>query len=219
MTEEAKDEAERSARALSELKQTTERDMAEAKEKVKQRAETAIEVTRRAEKIISEARNKMQEELEESARIITGVSQSLEEIINATEYVTEKELENQGEPVRSTAATSEEKAEATEPIVPVRDMSASQEADGGKVYQGTLELDISPPETSVHLGRLLKHLREVAGLEVLLVGNSGDKKTQVTVFVGKPLPLVSILKEIPPVKSVIEKDNNIQVVLETSADK
>lgn len=60
---------------------------------------------------------------------------------------------------------------------------------------------------------------EVAGLEVLLVGNSGSKKTRVTVLVGKPLPLFSILKKMPSVNSVIEKENSIQVVLETSADK
>jgi hypothetical protein len=143
----------------------------------------------------------------------------LEQVIAAAEHETTKELETRGEPVASTVAITEERAEVAGPIVPVEGDFASREMDDGKLYHGTLELDIPPPVDSIHLGRFLKHLREVPDLQLLLVGDSAGKKTRVTVFIGKPLPLLSVLKEMTPVKSVVERENSIQVVLETSTGK
>ena len=219
ITREARGEAERLTRAVSELKQQAEHDIEEVKEKVWQTAASVIEATRRAEKTIDEARNKVERDLEESAGVIADMNQNLEQIINAADHESEPEPKNQGEPVASTAVITEEGTEVTGLIVPVKGGCVFQEVGGDKLYQGTLELEILPPVDSVHLGELLKQLRAVSGLQLLLVGDTAGKKTRITVFAGKLLPLLSILKEMPPVASVTEQESSIQVVLSASADK
>ena len=61
--------------------------------------------------------------------------------------------------------------------------------------------------------KLEAQLYEVPNLRLVSVGGSAAGDTKIVVIIDKPLPLVSILREMPPVKSVGKKGENIQVAL------
>ncbi|GAF81941.1 unnamed protein product, partial [marine sediment metagenome] len=47
----------------------------------------------------------------------------------------------------------------------------------------------------------------------LLIGGSLDEDIKIVVSAGKPFPLVSTLREMPPVEQVVKKGKEIQVSL------
>ncbi|MFC1892488.1 hypothetical protein ACFLYR_00390 [Chloroflexota bacterium] len=88
------------------------------------------------------------------------------------------------------------------------------EAVGDELYQGRVELEIAAPIDFVQMVKLQAHLYEVPDLGLVSVGGSATGETAIVVVADKPLPLLSILKQMPLIKGVVKKENNIQVALE-----
>ena len=208
-------QAERLVEAATELKGKVKNDIDKVTEKLQREVDTFTEAKQKTERNIIEARKTVQKEFEESVGVITEAKQKLERAIEASEHKTREELEHRSEPLASTPSITQEREEVVEPAATVGLNSASREATDDKLYVGTLELDITPPANSAQMERLQKCLWKVPGVQVLSVAGSAGKKTSVTVFTAKPLPILSILREMSTVKDAIQDDNNIQVVLET----
>ncbi len=183
---------------------------AEVVTKVKQEVEQEIE------KAIDETRSRLEKDFEKSIRAITEVRQKLKQVTEAAEHETSEEFEPQGEPADFVLATTYERKEVVEPTAAEAHDSASQEVDDDKLFVGTLELDITPPGDSASLERLQKRLSQIPGLELLLVNDSADERTRITVFIAKPLPLLRTLKEMAPVRDAVKDKDGIQVVLQAS---
>ena len=59
-------------------------------------------------------------------------------------------------------------------------------------------------------------MREVQNLRLVLIGGSVEEGTKIVISAEKPIPLVSVIREMPPVEQVIKKDKEIQVTLKTN---
>ncbi|RLC60789.1 MAG: hypothetical protein DRI01_09630 [Chloroflexi bacterium] len=217
LAEETISEAERFVEAMTKIKQEMEQEIEKATEKVRQEGDIVTETIHKAEKTIGEARDKLKDEFEESVNVITEIRHKLEQVTEAAGHETKEEAEHQGGPIEFAPGVTYEKTEIVEPTVAEAKDSVSQEVDDGKLFVGTMELDIIPPGDSVSLERLQKRLSRIPGLELLLVNDSVAERTRVTVFIAKPLPLLRILKEMAPVRDAVKnEDGSIQVVLQAS---
>jgi len=76
-------------------------------------------------------------------------------------------------------------------------------------------LAILPPVNSNQMKNLEEGLRQVQDLQVVLVSGSMDEGTRVVVSVRKPVPLVSVVGEMPLVEQAVKKGKEIQVSLKT----
>ena len=209
-------EAERFTKVEARLERNMEQEIGRAIEKVRQEASIVNEAARRVEKNIGEAGNKLRDELRESVRVITEMTQKLEPVTQVNEQEIGLELAHIVEPAEPTPVVTPEGEEVAEPTAAEGHDSTPHEAGEDNLFGGTLELSITPPGDSASLHWLLRCLSETPGLELITGVESTSKKTKVTVSLPKPLPLLSILKGMAPVKDAVEKDRNIQVTLEAS---
>jgi len=76
-----------------------------------------------------------------------------------------------------------------------------------------VELVISSPVDFGQMKKLEDALRQVQDLRLLLIGGSLDEGIKIVVSARKPIPLVSTLREMPPVEQVVKKGKEIQVSL------
>lgn len=195
-------EVERFAEVVTKVKQEVEQEIEKAAQKIRQEADIVTEAAHKAEKAINEISTRLEKDFEKSIRAITEVRQKLKQVTEAAEHETSEEFEPQGEPVEPTVAE-------------VHD-STAREVDDNKLFVGTLELDITPPGDSASLERLQKRLSQIPGLELLLVNDSADQRTRITIFIAKPLPLIRTLKEMASVRDAVKNKDGIQVVLQAS---
>ena len=84
------------------------------------------------------------------------------------------------------------------------------------MFVGTLELDISPSSHSALLGKFKKSISQIPGLEVLLLNDHPGERAKITVYIGKPIPLLRILKGMTLVSDAVQDKNNIKVELQSS---
>lgn len=208
-------QAERLVEVATELKEKVKNDIDKVTEKLQREVDTFTEAKQKTERNIIEARKTVQKEFEESVGVITEAKQKLEQVIAAAEHETKKELEARSEPLASTPSITQEREEVVEPAATVGLNSASREATDDKLYVGTLELDITPPANSAQMERLQKCLWKVPSVQVLSVAEFAGKKTSVSVFLAKPLPMLNILREMSVIAEAVQHGKNIQVVLET----
>ena len=87
---------------------------------------------------------------------------------------------------------------------------------GDDLYQGRVALEITEPISFADIAKLKAHLYEVPDLQLVSIGGSSVGQTMIIVTADKPLPLLSILSEIPMAKGVSKKENNIQMALRTT---
>jgi hypothetical protein len=73
-----------------------------------------------------------------------------------------------------------------------------------------VELTIVSPVDLGQTRKLEEYLRQVQGLHLELIAGSVDKGTVIVVSVAKPIPLIDVLREIPPVEQVVKEGNRIQ---------
>ncbi len=195
-------EVERFAEVVTKVKQEVEQEIEKAAQKIRQEADIVTEATHKAEKAIDETKSRLEKDFSKSFKVITEVGQKLRQVSEAAVHEISEEFEPQGEPV--------------EPAVAEVHDSTSREADDNKLFVGTLELDITPSGDSASLERLQKRLSQIQGLELLLVNDSADQRTRITVFIAKPLPLIRTLKEMASVRDAVKDKDGIQVVLQAS---
>ena len=89
----------------------------------------------------------------------------------------------------------------------------AEEALRAELYEGMVKLVVVPPIDLGQMEKLEKDLRQVEDLRLVLVGGSVDEGSQIVVSAGKPIPLIDILREMPPVEQVVKKGNEIQITL------
>ncbi len=99
------------------------------------------------------------------------------------------------------------------PEVPEASITPADAGDN-ELYQGRVELEVTAPTDFVQMWKLRAYLSMVPSIRVASVGGSASGGTTIVVILDKPLPLVSILNEIPLAKGVVKKEKNIRVALE-----
>ena len=62
--------------------------------------------------------------------------------------------------------------------------------------------------------KLQQYMRDVPDLHLVSVGGSSEGKTAAIIALNKPLPLVSVLKGMSPVKAVVKDGKKVLVTLE-----
>jgi len=95
----------------------------------------------------------------------------------------------------------------------VKAKKEAQEAVTGELYEGIVQLTIAPPIDLGQARKLEEHLSQVQDLRLVLVGGSVDEGTEIVVSADKPIPLIDILREMPPVEQVAKKGKKIQITL------
>ena len=94
-------------------------------------------------------------------------------------------------------------------------MNDRKEAEqvSAELYEGIVKLAIASPVDYEQMKELSEYLRQVQNLHLVLVGGSVEEGTKIVVSAEKPIPLVSVLREMPPVEQVVKKGKEIQVTL------
>jgi len=85
-----------------------------------------------------------------------------------------------------------------------------------KLYVGMVKLMIVSPVDYNQMMKLGEYVGQVQNLRLVLVGGSAKEGTKIVVSAEKPIPLVSVLREMPPVEQVVEKEKGIQVTLKAN---
>ncbi len=79
--------------------------------------------------------------------------------------------------------------------------------------QGLVKLVIVPPVNPGQLQEVQRCLRQVEKLRLVMVGGSAGGGAQIVVSAEEPIPLVSVLKEIPVIAEVVKGGEEIQIIL------
>lgn len=180
-------------------------------------AQLLAELTQRIEKFIDEFELEMQGELESLVRDVAGVEKDLGQamaIIGDRTAPGPEDMDGQtagaDEPINDAGATAAHGDEV--------EMKVTGDATDNKLYQGKLNLEISPPFDLVQLESLRESLFRIRDLQLLSTGGATDGdmvKLVYTVDLKRPLPLVKILEEMRPVESAIEQKKNIAITLKS----
>ena len=79
-----------------------------------------------------------------------------------------------------------------------------------------MKLTIASPVDYKQIRKLEEYLRQVQNLHLVLVGGSVEEGTKIVVSAEEPIPLLSVLREMPSVEQVVKKDKEIQITLKPS---
>ena len=96
----------------------------------------------------------------------------------------------------------------TEQVAKKEDKGSSTE-----LYKGTVRLSIVPPVDSGQFRKLEEHLSQVPELQLVLIGGSVAEGTEIVVSAESPIPLLDILRDMPPVAQVTKKGKTAQITL------
>jgi vacuolar-type H+-ATPase subunit H len=199
------------AQAEKERNQLIEKVIDESKRKAElETVQTLAEAKRQAETVARDIKNKLRIELDRATLLITGAQQRLGRTVDEAEKDLISELEAEMLPDLLTPS-EEHKATATE--LPEHKLVADPGADKDKMYEGKLELDIVPPVDSKQKAHLEKLLAEVPNLRVTGRGGSSDGVSWAEIELAQPSPMLSILRQMSPVKEVVAYGNNIIIAL------
>ncbi len=86
-------------------------------------------------------------------------------------------------------------------------------AAGTELYEGIVKLTIMPPIDFGMMRKLQECLHQVENLRLVLVSGSVQEGSIIVISVEKPIPLIDVLRAMPPVEQVIKKDMKIMVTL------
>jgi hypothetical protein len=84
---------------------------------------------------------------------------------------------------------------------------------GAELYKGIVRLTIVPPVDSGQVRKLEEHLSQVPDLRLVLIGGSIAEGTEIVVATESPIPLLDILRDMPPVAQVTKKGKTTQITL------
>jgi hypothetical protein len=107
------------------------------------------------------------------------------------------------------------KAQAKKEVEPVAKDKAKMEdkGSGAELYKGVVRLTIVPPVDSVQVRKLEEHLSQVPDLQLVLISGSIAEGTEIIVSTESPIPLLDILRDMPPVAQVAKKGKTTQITL------
>ena len=89
----------------------------------------------------------------------------------------------------------------------------AKEAVNAEPYRGIVKLTIVSPIDLGQVRKLEECLHQVQDLRLVLVGGSVAEGSEVIVSAEKSIPLIDILREMPPVEQVVKKGKKIQIRL------
>lgn len=105
------------------------------------------------------------------------------------------------------------KDKATREIKEAREKA--KKAVVARLYSGVIKLAVVSPIDYRGLKKFEEYLSRDQNLRLVFVGGSVHEDTRIVVSVEKPIDLVKILSEMPPVERVVKKGKEIRVILKT----
>ena len=165
----------------------------------KARKEAEQEAKERARREAEEAKEKAKREAEEAKEEAQRAKEA--------EKKARKEAEQEAkERARREAEEAKEKAiEEAE--------QAAKEKISAELYKGMMKLAIMSPVGYDEMRELEEYLRQVQELRLVLVGGSVEEGIKIVISAEKPIPLLNVLREMPPIERVVKKGKEIQVTL------
>lgn len=196
-------------------------------------AQILAEASRKAEQIIVQAKSKIWTDLEKLVLLIKEVQQSLEKVFETTEGEITKLGPQSEETSESTNLEELERSRANNIEPEVRAVTIRNnelelspasniepeastvpvEKFDEKVYEGRLELNIVRPVDSSQMAVFEKLLLQVPNSRLIGRGGSIGEENWTEIELSEPLPMLSILKRMSPVKEVLAYGNNIVIAL------
>jgi len=176
-----------------------------------ERVQIFAEAKQKAEQLIAQAKSKIWTDLEKSVLLIREVQQSMEKVFEVTGGEIAK-LEPQNEIISEPANLEEVEFSPASDIEPEAS-AVPVENDDEQVYKGRLELQIMRPVDSSQMDMLEKLLLQVPNSRLIGRGGSIDEKSWAEIELSEPLPMLTILKRMSPVKEVVAYGNNIIIAL------
>jgi len=165
-----------------------------------------------------------EEKTEETAQLQEETTEErTEQPVQLQEEVSEKKIEETAQ-LQEEAVVSEPTEEVTEePLgqhppeeIPGREEINSTQlkpGDSQTLYTGEVELAIAIPVELKMLSKLYNYLQTIPDMKILRTAGSWDRGTTITVVADKPIPLISIISEIPDVEVIAElsqKDSSVK---------
>jgi len=201
----AKEQAKREAEETRKTREAEEKAKKEAQLAAKEQAKREAEETRKARETEEKAKREAQlaakeqakREAEEAGKAREAEEKAKREAQLAAKEQAKREAEEAGK-----AREAEEKAKRE-----------GKEIVGAELYEGEVTLTIVSPVDFRQIRKLQEYLYQVQDLRLVLISGSVDKGTSIVVSVVKPIPLINILREMPPIEQVAPEGKNIQIML------
>jgi len=172
------------------------------------------EAKSKAEYIVREIKNRLNSELENSSLLINGAQERLTDIMNEVSNQITKEQFDIDTSVMVDVPVEELNADFTKEVQ--EKMLFARTKDEERNFEGRLELTILAPIDVKQKKDFEKLLAEIPNLHLMGDGGSNDGSNWLEIELNQSIPLVSMLKQMPPVKKVVSHGNNIIVALKPS---
>ena len=124
-----------------------------------------------------------------------------------------KEETKEAKKAEAQAKKEAKKAEAQAKEEAKQAARGKDKGSAARTYKGMIRLTIMPPVDSGQLKILEEHLSQVQDLRLVVVGGSVESGTEIVISAENPIPLLDILREMPPVAQVITKGKTAQITL------
>ncbi len=111
---------------------------------------------------------------------------------------------------------TEKKSAPVKPVVTAAGEAVSGDESGDGLYQGGLELEVASPVDFAQVLKLQALLRKAPYISLVSAGGSATGNTTILVVIDKPLPILSVLREIPLVETVTRKGERICIALRST---
>ena len=85
----------------------------------------------------------------------------------------------------------------------------------GELFNGIITLNVMPPIDLNQFKNFEEAIKQIPELRLVLIGGSMDEGNEVIVSAESPIPLLSILKDLPSVAEVNKKGKSTQVTLKS----
>lgn len=85
----------------------------------------------------------------------------------------------------------------------------------GELFSGTITLNIMPPIDLTQFKNFEEALKQIPEMRLILIGGSMNEGNEIIASAESPIPLLSILKDLPGVAEVNKKGKSIQVTLKS----
>jgi len=171
-----------------------------------------------------------EEKTEEPAKLQEeATEEETEQPVQLQEEVSEKKTEETAQ-LQEEATVSEPAEEVTEePLgqhppeeIPDREETSSTQlkpVDSQTLYTGEVELAIAIPVELKMVSKLYNYLQTIPDIKILRTTGSWDRGTTITVVADKPIPLISIISEIPGVEVMSELPQQDSSVKKASSSR
>jgi len=187
-----------------------------ASEALSQTSRILTRLNQSIEQIIGETETNVRAELESLSALVSEAEMKLQPLSEICFQGLEETSQQETEEEVTPAASVREK---TEPVVPSTGNKRGapvNESDDARLFKGYVKLEIVPPFNQDHSGGVPELLARLPGLRITSKGTYAKANRRISthdIDLEHPMPLLKIIKTIPPVKNVDEREGNIVVTL------